>query len=205
MPLFGFKERVRATVRMQTEHPFAGNVRLVIVNPHPDMSEADLLIGLCSYFYVRALNMAEREPAQLVHKLAMHFVRRLERSAAQTTNAATLPDALGDLAPLVASDAVANGDALELTIALGIANNGMSPGTIHVKKNSWRTLFQPTAVLLMLRDLGERLGAEDQARLALALRGIAQEYERRGDVHGGISEAAVADPGLVAAGVWKHG
>lgn len=57
----------------------------------------------------------------------------------------------------------------------------------------------------MVRDLIERLSIADQARLGVALRGIAHEYERRGDLHVGPSEASIVDPGLAAAGVWKRG
>lgn len=60
----------------------------------------------------------------------MLLIRRLERNEAQTMLAAKLPDALRDLAPLVGTDAVADSELAELTISLGIANNGMSPGTI---------------------------------------------------------------------------
>lgn len=210
MPLFAFTERVRANLRMQTVRPFGGNLSWEVVKAHPYMSEADLEIALCSYFYVRALNVAEREPAHAAHRLAKLLVRRLERDDAEAALAAKLPDALVDVTPRVSPDALAGVDVFKLTISLGVANNGMGPATVHLKKDNWRRLIAtgpllPLSVVLMVRDLSERLPLADRRRLAVALGGIATEYERRGDVHVGTREAAVADPGLVAAGVWKRG
>lgn len=205
MPLFGFKNRITATIRLQAESPWAGNVRWAIVAPHPDMTDSDLHLGLFCYFYVRALNLAERESATAVHRVASSLARRLVRDEAMASLLSRIPDPLADAAPLVAEDEAERLSSFVITVAFGIADNGLSPGAVHMKKSSWRVLFPPASTLLIIRDLTQRFDDSDRTRLALCLSTMAQEYERRGDVHVGGREASVADPALRAVGVWKRG
>ena len=205
MPLIGFKERITATIRLQPDSPWAGNVRWAIVAAHPDMTDSDLYLGLFCYFYVRALNLADREPASAVHRVAVALARRLLRDEAVASLLSRIPDPLEDAAPLVAEDEMERLSSLVIAVSFGIANNGFSPGTVHMKKSSWRVLFPPASTLLLIRDLTQRFGESDRKRLALCVSTMAQEYERRGDLHVGGREAGVADPALRAAGVWKRG
>ena len=204
VPPIGFKERIRATIDVETRSPWSGRVVWELLTPHEDMSESDLQLGLVAYFYVRLMNVVDEQRAAAVHAVIARFSRRIGVEHNGLLERVPALDAFRDVAPLLGPDTMKSLDPLRITVSLGIAHNGLSPGTAHVKKNSWRRPFEPMAAMVLVKDLAQRLDSE-RGRLAELLAMLAEDYERRGTMHVGLAEASVADPALTAIGVWKRG